>query len=219
MYKKTSLCNIHKETITKNIKLKFISGQSYVFWLRRVLQPRVHRPVTEKIAHISAKINFGTVSQSCQFSVLIQRASQFHRLAFWPGEGKGLRESREFDFHWIPKSTQASSNSGITCRRGNMSLIVFFCFFGLGWFGNSSRVIIPQSFLQTTTEKKRNIRTVQWSSTHMTHYAINYIVAPEYVLTRNIVQCPMSRSSIVALQHLNQSFLIIKKSLNKETVS
>lgn len=156
MYKKTSLCNIHKETITKNIKLKFISGQSYVFWLRRVLQPRVHRPVTEKIAHISAKINFGTVSQSCQFSVLIQRASQFHRLASWPGEGRGegLRESREFNFHWIPKSTQASSNSGITCRRGSMSLIVFFCFFGLGWFGNSSRVIIPQSFLQTTTEKK-----------------------------------------------------------------
>ena len=158
MYKKTSLCNIHKETITKNIKLKFISGQSYVFWLRRVLQPRVHRPVTEKIAHISAKINFGTVSQSCQFSVLIQRASQFHRLAFWPGEGKGLRESREYDFHWIPKSTQASSNSDITCRRGNMSLIVFFCFFDLGWFGNSSRVIIPQSFLQTTKEKKKEYK-------------------------------------------------------------
>lgn len=179
------------------------------------------RPVTEKIAHISAEINFGTVCQSCQFSVLIQRASQFHRLASWPGEGRGegLRESREFNFHWIPKSTQASSNSGITCRRGNMSLIVFFCFFGLGWFGNSSRVIIPQSFLQTTTEKKEYKDSSVKQHTHDTLCYKLYIVAPEYVLTRNFVHCPMSRSSIVALQQVNQSIVIIKRVLIKETVS
>lgn len=114
-----------------------------------------------------------------------------------PG-GEGIRESREFDFDWISKSTQlwVSSNNDISFRRGVISLIVSFYFFALGRFRHSSRMIILQSFLQTATEKKWNIRIVRWSSVHMTHYAMNYIVAilkivPQYALTRNIVKCRM----------------------------
>lgn len=81
-------------------------------------------------------------------------------------------------------------------------------------------MIIPQSFLQTTTEKKEYKDSSVKQHTHDTLcYNCDYMVAPEYVLTRNFVHCPMSRSSIVALQQVNQSIAIIKRVLIKETVS
>ena len=136
----------------------------------------------------------------------------------WYIKAKGLllRTTRKISGRminaWIikPTITVTMNNASLPSSSPISSMLATRC---------AIRLQIPTgAYLQTTTEK-RNIRIVQWSSTHMTRYAINYMVAPEYVLTRNFVHCPMSRSSIVALQQVNQSIAIIKRVLIKETVS